>query len=445
MRSKLLFAAIGNIDDMFISEDAEAFAAADRAKLSKPFLRNRTVLRFAGLAACAAAVLFCIWALPGLFNSPHPIIDNPGVVSSNPPAGQGYITPAPGEIWPLTFNKVGSQFAASIYIEGHFWYELTEEQKNALFPDLPLPLAATANYRGDGSLYNIIAYEVDAGGNRALFKEAYTAVMIEVSGADGGSMEDVIYEYEPVTTNIWGVPVVAGVFDFKKKDGVALYIAKFTIGETTYYIKIHEDDVGDSGKDKLSLIVNKIIKYQEVNGAADLSILNDPVIPELRNERLTFEAARKDPDFGAYVPAGVPSGFSFESALRFIDQERNNLSLFWDTGYDYINWNVSKATAYDLSLIVAASELEKYDMSLYPIPLAESVPKELWDYVNNPVFLAQEFTLDVIKARAYYVNNDRGDNPGWRMDFSVLYGDVVVRVNIKGASPEQVWEMIKLL
>ena len=80
-------------------------------------------------------------------------------------------------------------------------------------------------------------------------------------------------------------------------------------------------------------------------------------------------------------------------------------------------------------------------MSLYPIPRAESIPSELWEYVNNPVFLAEELTLDVVKARAYYVDNDRGDTPGWRMDFNVLYRDVVVDVNIKGISPEQVWEM----
>ena len=334
-----------------------------------------------------------------------------------------------------------TQLAASVYIEGHFWHGLTDGQLSAVFPDMPFPIVATANYRGDGSLYNIMAHEASVGGEPAFYKEFYMAVTIEVVGAGGGSMEDVIYEYEPVTTDILGVPVVAGVFDYKKNDGVALYVAKFMIGDIAYNINLHDDDAGDGGKDKLSLIVNKIIRYQRQNGAVDLSVLNDPVMPELRDERQTLDEARNDPDFGAYMPLDVPSQFAFETAQRFVNQEKNSLSAFWKSKNDYIKWSASIAADYDLGLIVAASEPEKYDLSLYPIPRASSIPKELWDYVNNPIFLAKELTLDIIKTRAYYVDNDRGDTPGWRMDFGVLYGDVVVRVNAKGATPEQVWEM----
>ena len=275
MKSKLLFFAIGNIDDKFISEDAEAFSAGDKVKTSAPFYRNRNVYRFAGLAACAAAVLLCVWAIHGLFSSPNPIIDNPGIIYTDNPQGGGNTPTNPAVITP---------------------------------------------------------------------------------------------------------------------------------------------EIG-------------------------LSILDDPVMPELRDEKLTLEEAQNDPDFGAYLPEGVPSKFAFESAQRFLNQEQNSLSASWNSKNDYISWSVSKATDYDHGLIVAASEFEKYDMSLYPIPLVESVPKELWEYVNNPVFLAEELTLDVVNARAIYAGNDRGDSSGWRIDFSVLYGDVVVRANIKGATPEQVWEM----
>jgi hypothetical protein len=81
-------------------------------------------------------------------------------------------------------------------------------------------------------------------------------------------------------------------------------------------------------------------------------------------------------------------------------------------------------------------------MTLYTIPLVESIPKDLWEVVNNPVFVNDELTLDMIKARAFYVADDAGDTPGWRMNFGILYGDVIVNVNVKGASPEQVWEML---
>ncbi len=81
-------------------------------------------------------------------------------------------------------------------------------------------------------------------------------------------------------------------------------------------------------------------------------------------------------------------------------------------------------------------------MSLYPIPRADSVPEELREYVDNPVFPVDELSLEVIKMRAYQIE-DRGDTPGWRMNFGVLYGDVLVKINSKGLSPDRLYEMLK--
>jgi hypothetical protein len=235
-----------------------------------------------------------------------------------------------------------------------------------------------------------------------------------------------------------GVSVTAGVFDYKKNDGIALYIASFEMDGIIYNIKLHDNDIGNTGLNRLTGIVNDIIYY----GAADLSVLSDPVIPELRDERLTLNEAQNDPDFGVYLPKSVPSRFGFESAHRFINQDTNSLFVYWYVGLDYIDWRISKTIDYDIERIVSLGEREKYDMALYSIPFAESVPRELREYVDNPVFLAEELTLDAVKARAFWVDNDRGDTPGWRMRFSVLYGDIVVEVNIKGATPEQVWEIL---
>ena len=83
-------------------------------------------------------------------------------------------------------------------------------------------------------------------------------------------------------------------------------------------------------------------------------------------------------------------------------------------------------------------------MAIYQIPFADSVPKELWEYLFNPVFMAEDLTLDMIQARAYQAD-DKGDTPGWRIDICVLYGEVAVSVNTKGATPEQVWELFSKL
>ena len=167
-----------------------------------------------------------------------------------------------------------------------------------------------------------------------------------------------------------------------------------------------------------------------------------PVVPKLRNESLTIAEARNDPDFGAYLPQGFPSKFRFGVAQRILNQTIDALVVFWYADeYDQLVWNIFKPTEYDLARVVSVNEREKYDLSLYPIPRYESVPREYREYVNNPVFRAEELSFDVIQSRAYYVDNDIGDTPGWRMEFSVLYGDVVVSVRLKGVSPEHAWEM----
>ena len=78
MKSKLLFVAIGNIDERFIDEDAE--------ETTNPKKRPKTqvIYRYAGLAACVAVLLLCVWMIPGLFNTPVENIPNdPGEAVAN--------------------------------------------------------------------------------------------------------------------------------------------------------------------------------------------------------------------------------------------------------------------------------------------------------------------------------------------------------------------------
>ncbi|WP_165878447.1 hypothetical protein [Natranaerovirga pectinivora] len=53
-----------------------------------------------------------------------------------------------------------------------------------------------------------------------------------------------------------------------------------------------------------------------------------PVIPELRDDKLSVEEAYEEEDFGAYLPQKLPRGFVFESSVRFINQEFNYLSHY---------------------------------------------------------------------------------------------------------------------
>jgi hypothetical protein len=147
-------------------------------------------------------------------------------------------------------------------------------------------------------------------------------------------------------------------------------------------------------------------------------------------------------DFGAYLPKTLPDGFVFEDSLRFINQERNSLSVNWTKGMGYINWRVSLLDDKDKTRITSVTDVKNYDLTLYPIPRADSVPDELRQIVDNPIFLIDELTLDTVRARSYEVS-DSGDEKGPRMRFSVLYGDTLVELNVKGAAPEVMFQILR--
>ena len=84
---------------------------------------------------------------------------------------------------------------------------------------------------------------------------------------------------------------------------------------------------------------------------------------------------------------------------------------------------------------------KNYDLSRYPIPRADSVPDELREIVNDPIFEAEELTLEAVYCRAYKVS-DAGDTDGWRMRFSVRFGDVIVSVSAKGVEPEWIYQQL---
>ena len=168
--------------------------------------------------------------------------------------------------------------------------------------------------------------------------------------------------------------------------------------------------------------------------------------PEPGVVTLTLEQALGDTEFGAYISANAPSPFSFASSTKSTGQDGASLSVLWEEAAEHsdgvINWKVYKSAADEHARIVHADEREKYDRALYSFPWDKSVPEDLQEYFENPVFLAEELTPEMLRARAYLTDNDRIEAPGQRMDFSVLYDDVIVFVNAIGASPEQIYEML---
>ena len=163
---------------------------------------------------------------------------------------------------------------------------------------------------------------------------------------------------------------------------------------------------------------------------------------ESSSNELDLTAARADPDFGAYLPGDLPSGFAFESAARVNNRGKNSLNAIWTKGMSYIEWHVSALKNDGEGRITSVTDTKNYDLSFYPIPRADSVPDDLREIVNDPIFHSGELTQEAVQARAYEVS-DAGDEPGYRMRFGVLYGDMLVEVYVKGAAPEAIFQILQ--
>jgi hypothetical protein len=179
-------------------------------------------------------------------------------------------------------------------------------------------------------------------------------------------------------------------------------------------------------------------------GLDELSAIRPGEIPLMYNIPLSHEEACNTEPYGAYFLPQVPAGFAEERIHSYRDQNTSYLAGLWTKGYDELSWRVSAYTEEDASRLTHAEDPQRYDLSLYPIPRADSVPDELREVVDNPIFYAEELTPDLIWARAYKPN-EQGDSNGWRMHFSILCGDVVLTVRSKGVDPDWLWARLSAL
>ncbi len=335
------------------------------------------------------------------------------------------ITESSSDECALKLNQASSQYANRLYIEGHFWQALSTKEIESVFKNISknYAITATANFskREDVvELFNI---------------EAVTQISQDLIANITVSSKEIencyVLDGEPMLSEISGVSINAGYFD-QTSDGKIIYYAYFQMEDVYYYIEMTG---GKGEKAALPALIDEII----CGGKADFSALN-PIAPKLRNDELTIEQAYEDEDFGRFLPKEIPSGYSFEAANRFINQNSNYLSALWCKGMSDISFYVSYFSAEDSKRLTAISDSENYDLSLYPIPRADSVPSELQEIVDNPIFNIEELTLEAVKMRAYIVG-EKGDTDGYRMNFSVLYdGKYLVEVNAKGVSPNYIFE-----
>lgn len=446
--------------------DRQAMPEALRGRLMElePARKRGRRLRWAALAACcllAAGVGF--WRLTGPAVPPEPLpLPSAPPTESAPAAdaslpehafvvedfGDGALNlPAVQSVSCPDVTGAPTYFADMQPPQGHFTQSLTKEQVVELFgrerEALPWMLFwggctiwGEAVYDGGGALWQAYVYGVC---------DAYSFTL--TLRPEALPVRDALVEG-------WGETDVNGV----AVRGLSQRFDRDGAEQWRYEVEFLRDGVGvcfaveapDAGQADWTTALFVTCTAAHTDTSLTLEhILSCPDVPEWSSRSASLEEARSDPQFGAYLPESLPSGFSYREGWRELGQGRNWLRAAWERGMAEISVTLTDpALQPDSWEPVDLSRPETYDMRLYTIPLSDSVPPEYRDSVDNPVFRASDLSPAVLESRAYTAA-DLGDIGGPRMRFCVLYsgenGAVLARYALKGVTVEEAWAMLEPL
>lgn len=157
---------------------------------------------------------------------------------------------------------------------------------------------------------------------------------------------------------------------------------------------------------------------------------------------LPWEVARMDAIYGHYVDVQVPEGYSYSSGTR----SEQRLHVIWNKGMtEEIRISCQHADESVSGWLVDTDNPEEYDLGLYTIPWADSMPGELRQKIESATFRPDQISQEIVTARSYQVEGDQGDVSGWRTQIAILYSDnVLVEIRSKGPSPEEIYALINL-
>ena len=419
--------SLGRIDDDMI-HNVESL----RQKKKRPAWK-----KWGAMAACFCLLIAAMVAAPNMFpgtsQTPPDINDFPVHDSSaqiDPNQSEGHQnTEDLRNPWTLHFNKVSSMLAAHRpYIKGVFTESLNDTELAALVPSADLVCTGYARFDDKGNLLDI---------------EMQTETTLPGSPVSIG-LADYFFGFDYVLSGAEVVSVCNGVDyrGYQYQFGDKVELSAYTIINDIYFafaMNVPQDNL-EQAKEEFHRVLEYFAYYDE--GKPDLSVIVPEEIPELMEQMFnTLSEAQAEPDFGRYMPSELPTGFGDAAIRRFKFQNADYLSALWSKGLDDLSWVVTPYTEEDAHRLTGVNDKKNYDLSLYPIPRADSVPDELRDIVNDPIFEAEELTLEAVYCRAYKVD-DAGDTDGWRMRFSVKYGDVIVSVSTKGVDPEWLYQQL---
>ena len=427
--------------------DEDLLQEVDRIRCTK---RKRSSIGYKWLATAACLCVLCIsvWALANSNQRDTPLIETQILASSSPtPNTEPSLVPTASSIptesesvlpteeillWTPHYNEAKEAIDGALRQDVClFSAELTKEE---LLSFTPSKKPVWFSHEGYGIFY----------GNGAL-RHIYlvgTTSLPETPVTISIGAEEPVYCFvlpeKPQTSCYNGVEYT--LTRYIAPDGSVELFGEAKFNGCFYTFSLHgtQDTLAQNEED-FALILQTFAESDI--GPEDLATVQPREIPEIFDSPLTYEEALNLAPYGSYFLPEVPSGFTEESIRHYQDQYNAYLSGLWTKGYNELSWRVSAFAEEDEHRLTHAEDTERYDLSLYPIPRADSVPENLREVVDNPIFYAEELSPELIWARAYK-SGEQGDSNGWRMTFSVLYGDMIVTIRSKGVEPDWLYEQL---
>lgn len=452
MSEEKLLDAFGQIEEAFIEE-------ADLNINRKTVLRkksNRNWMKWATYAACAVLILGVGTPLvkdmylgnvkkgvekaepENAAGAPETIQDNReqdtfGGVEDGLAEGKEE-TGDSKNYWTAYFNEATEYLdSARVYIPGYFTEKLSEKEIDAIKPDMRyewMQYTGQSGFDGNGTLVDVNLWVTTT----------IPDENIVITISKNGSGRCFVLDADAVKSVCNGVEYTVSQWNNGEQ---VILAADAMINDHSYSFTLTTTDKKiDQAKEDFAQVLECFAHYAE--GKPDFSAITAEVIPEWFDKKLTYQEALTEADYGAYMLPEMPKGFTTESIHRFKNQDFDYLSGLWTKGYNELSWAIYTISEADESRITEVDETENYDLTLYPIPRASSVPDELREIVDNPIFYAEDLTMEAVWSRAYKTE-DSGDSSGWRMKFSVKYDETVVEIRSKGVDPEWIYRQLRAL
>ncbi len=403
------------------------------------------LIRWGAAAACLCIIIAASALIPSLrqpqvtpgpVNSDHPVQTEPlmhDTLDGEDRTPTTFADDASEFEWPAVFTRVSAVTdAAPKYIPGYFTEELSDAELDAVCPQgVKEAVSGYAGFDGEGKLLGV-HLRVDTAENEGV---------ITVSLSETGPARDYITQGN-IIVFLCGETEYS-LYEWEMSEEKVMLTADAVINGCNFAFTM------DAPKDEINAAKEQFVSTLESfadhdENYPDLAPVKASAIPEWFDKTLSYSEALEDDKYGEYMVKQLPQGFAEENIRRYKDANSDYLSGLWTRGYDELSWRVYTISEADEKRLTGIDEKENYDLSLYPIPRADSVPDELREIVNDPIFSAEELTLEVLQARACSLS-DSGNTSGPRMAFSVRYGDKVVRVRCKGIEPEWLIEQLMML